>query len=57
MVPPVPAAITTCVTRPSVWRQISGPVVSSWAVGFSMLWYWSGWKAPGMSRVSRRATE
>ena len=31
IVPPVPTATTRCVTRPSVWRQISGPVVRSWA--------------------------
>ena len=45
------------VSRPSVWAQISGPVVSSWAVGFSWFQYWSGLNAPGMSRASRAATE
>src|SRR5437773_883208 len=30
-VPPVPTAATKWVTRPSLWRQISGPVVASWA--------------------------
>jgi hypothetical protein len=28
IVPLVPMAATKCVTRPSVWFQISGPVVS-----------------------------
>ena len=56
-VPPVPTLATKCVIRPSVWSQISGPVVASWAVGFSWFQYWSGLNAPGMSRASRAATE
>ena len=36
--------------------QISGPVVRSWAAGFSSFQYWSGLNAPGMSRASRAAT-
>ena len=56
-VPPVPTLATRCVIRPSVWAQISGPVVRSWADGFSAFQYWSGLNAPGMSRASRAATE
>ena len=56
-VPPVPTLATRWVTRPSVWRQISGPVVASWARGFSGFQYWSGLNAPGMSRARRAATE
>jgi hypothetical protein len=57
IVPPVPTLATKWVTRPSVWSQISGPVVRSCASGFSWFQYWSGLKAPGMSRASRAATE
>ncbi len=57
IVPPVPTLATRCVIRPSVCCQISGPVVRSWAIGFSMFQYWSGLNAPGMSRASRAATE
>jgi hypothetical protein len=56
IVPPVPTPATKAVMRPSVWRQISGPVVASWAAGFSSLKYWLGWNAPGISSVSRSAT-
>ena len=56
-VPPVPTDATRCVTRPPVCSQISGPVVASWAAGFSAFQYWSGLNAPGMSRASRAATE
>src|SRR5260221_222928 len=41
IVPEVPTPATTCVTFPSVWRQISGPVVSSCARGFAGFEYWS----------------
>ena len=47
MVPPVPTLATKWVIRPSVWSHSSGPVVRSWATGFSMFQYWSGLKAPG----------
>ena len=57
IVPPVPTLATKWVIRPSVWSHSSGPVVRSWAAGFSMFQYWSGLKAPGMSRASRAATE
>ena len=57
IVPPVPTLATKWVRRPSVCSQISGPVVRSWARVFSMFQYWSGLKAPGMSRASRAATE
>ena len=30
IVPPVPMPATKWLTRPAVWRQISGPVVASW---------------------------
>ena len=56
-VPPVPTLATRCVIRPSVWAQISGPVVRSCADGFSGFQYWSGLNAPGMSRARRAATE
>ena len=56
IVPPVPTLATKCVMRPSVCSHSSGPVVRSWAAGFSMFQYWSGLKAPGMSRASRAAT-
>ena len=56
IVPPVPTLATKWVIRPSVWSQSSGPVVRSWAAGFSMFQYWSGLNAPGMSRASRAAT-
>ncbi len=56
-VPPVPTLTTRWVIRPSVWSQSSGPVVRSCASGFSWFQYWSGLKAPGMSRASRAATE
>jgi hypothetical protein len=57
IVPPVPTLATKCVIRPSVWSHSSGPVVRSCAAGFSMFQYWSGLKAPGMSRARRAATE
>ncbi len=57
MVPPVPMLATRWVTRPAVCRQISGPVVSSWASGLCGLAYWLGMNAPGVVSVSRRATE
>ena len=57
MVPPVPMLATRWVMRPAVWRQISGPVVRTWASGLCGLEYWSGWKAPGVVSTSRRATE
>ena len=57
IVPPVPTLATRCVIRPAVCSQISGPVVTSWARGFSGFQYWSGLKAPGMSRARRAATE
>ena len=41
MVPVVPIAATKWVTRPPVWAQISGPVVSRWAWGLAGLLYWS----------------
>ncbi len=56
IVPPVPTLATKWVIRPSVCSQSSGPVVRSWAFGFSMFQYWSGLNAPGMSRASRAAT-
>ena len=56
IVPPVPTLATKWVIRPSVCSQSSGPVVRSWAVGFSLFQYWSGLNAPGMSRASRAAT-
>ena len=56
-VPPVPTLATRCVIRPCVCSQISGPVVCSCAAGFSWFQYWSGLKAPGMSRARRAATE
>ena len=43
--------------RPPVCSQISGPVVRRWVSGFVGFAYWLGWKAPGISRVSRSATE
>jgi hypothetical protein len=48
---------TKWVIRPAVWRQISGPVLRRCEAGFSMLRYWFGWKAPGISSVIRLATE
>ncbi len=42
MVPPVPTPATKWVMRPAVWRQSSGPVVRSWAAGFSGFQYWLG---------------
>ena len=57
MVPPVPIPATKWVIRPAVWRQSSGPVDGSWDAGLAGLWYWSGWKAPGIVAVSRSATE
>ena len=57
IVPPVPTLAMKWVSLPSVWRQISGPVVRSWAAGFSAFQYWSGLNAPGMSRARRAATE
>ena len=56
IVPPVPTLATKWVIRPSVWSHSSGPVVCSWAAGFSWFQYWSGLNAPGMSRASRAAT-
>ena len=57
IVPPVPMPATKWVMRPAVWRQISGPVVASWAAGLAGLWYWSGLNAPGISAASRFDTE
>ena len=37
IVPPVPTLATKWVIRPSVWSQSSGPVVRSWARGFSIV--------------------
>ena len=39
IVPPVPTPATKCVMRPAVWRQISGPVEASWALGLPGLAY------------------
>ena len=41
--------------RPSVWRQISGPVERSCSAGLAGLEYWSGRNASGVSRVRRSA--
>ena len=57
MVPHVPAPATKWVIRPPVWRQISGPVVFSWASGLAGLAYWLGRNASGISRISRSAVE
>ena len=42
IVPHVPAPATKWVTRPAVWRQISGPVVCSCESGLAGLAYWLG---------------
>ena len=42
IVPQVPKAAKTWVTAPAVWRQISGPVVRSWARAFCSFSYWLG---------------
>jgi hypothetical protein len=42
MVPPAPTPATKWVTRPSVCRQISGPVERSCSAGLAGLEYWSG---------------
>ena len=57
IVPPVPMPATKCVMRPSVCRQISGPVVRSCTAGFAGLEYWSGRHAPWISCASRATTE
>ena len=57
IVPPVPTLATKWLIRPSVCSSSSGPVVRSWAAGFSGFQYWSGLNAPGMSRARRAATE
>ncbi len=57
IVPPVPSPATKWVTRPAVWRQISGPVDSTCACGFAGFAYWFGRNAPGISRTSRSAVE
>src|SRR6267143_4535577 len=41
-VPQVPSETNRCVTFPSVCRQISGPVVRTWARTFCSFSYWFG---------------
>ena len=57
IVPPVPTPATKCVMRPSVWSQISGPVVSTWDAGLAGFEYWLGFQPPSVSRASRSETE
>ena len=45
-VPPVPTALTKPSIRPSVWRQISGPVPSTWARRLATLSNWFAQIAP-----------
>ncbi len=56
MVPPVPAPATKAPMRPSHCRQISGPVVSSCALGLAGLRNWSVRKCPARSAAMRLAT-
>ena len=55
MVPPVPTPATNQSTWPSVSCQISGPVVSKWALGLAALTNWPGTKLPGISWDSSSA--
>lgn len=54
-VPPVPAPATKMSTSPSVSFQISGPVVSKWALGLAGLTNWPATKLPSISRESSSA--
>ena len=55
-VPPVPMPATTTSTSPRVWRQISGPVASRWAMTLARLANWSGMKrAAGSAATSAAA--
>src|SRR6185369_4477221 len=52
MVPQVPRPATKWVIFPSVWRQISGPVVRKWASGLAGFLYWLSWCQPGCLPIS-----
>ena len=56
IVPQVPRLATKWVILPSVWRQISGPVVRKWASGLASLAYWSSRTKPGSRAAVSRAT-
>ena len=53
-VPPVPTAQTKPSTLPSVWRQISGPVVSIWPSRLATLSNWLAQIAPAGSVLGQR---